>query len=135
MPQPGDTLLQVGRRLTLCFRPSHSHMNLTIYLVEQVAERAGVNIPSGCNSGSCGTCEACNFRCLPFFLAKALLSQRFGTHSSPLSQVAVYKYAAGAEAGAEAVVRACIARVPPGYTRLVVDVLDDPLWGADGWDT
>ncbi len=49
--------------------------------------------------------------------------------------MAVYKYAAGAEAGAEAVVRACIARVPPGYTRLEVDMLDDPLWGADGWDT
>ncbi|KAK9821986.1 hypothetical protein WJX81_003036 [Elliptochloris bilobata] len=72
----------------------------------QVAERAGVQIPSGCNSGSCGICE-----------------------------VAVYKYRAGQDASAEAVVRSCIARVPPGYTRIKVDLMDDPLWGSDGWDT
>ena len=50
-------------------------------------------------------------------------------------QVAVYKCAAGQELGAEAVVRSCIARVPPGYARIEVDLLDDPMWGSDGWDT
>ena len=47
----------------------------------------------------------------------------------------MHKYAAGQEAGAEAVVRSCIARVPPGYDRIEVDLLDDPMWGSDGWDT
>jgi len=73
--------------------------------------------------------------CLLFFRCQGTALTEAYSYRSPLSQVAVYKYAAGAEAGAEAVVRACIARVPPGYARLEVDVLDDPLWGADGWDT
>ena len=47
----------------------------------------------------------------------------------------MYKYSAGQGAGAEAVVRSCIARVPPGYARIEVDVLDDPMRGSDGWDT
>lgn len=50
-------------------------------------------------------------------------------------QVAVYKYLPGEGECVESVVRACIAGVPPGYSRIEVDVLDDPIWGADGWDT
>ena len=37
--------------------------------------------------------------------------------------------------GAPAVVRACIAAIPPGYSRIEIAPLVDAIWGSDGWDT
>jgi hypothetical protein len=34
-----------------------------------------------------------------------------------------------------AVVRACITKLPPGYPHIEVDVLEDGVWGQDGFDT
>lgn len=55
-------------------------------------------------------------------------------------QVEVYKYTGDAEhdkaAGSSpAVVRACIAKVPPGYSRIEVAQMEDAIWGLDGFDT
>ncbi|GBF91515.1 hypothetical protein Rsub_04255 [Raphidocelis subcapitata] len=80
-------------------------------VIMEVAERCGITIPGGCYSGNCGICE-----------------------------VEVRKFAAGAAAGAPrppaAVVRACVARLPPGYERVEIEALpDDQLWGLDGFDT
>ncbi|CAL8466036.1 g5572 [Coccomyxa elongata] len=75
----------------------------------QVAERAGVHIETGCNTGSCGICE-----------------------------VEVRKVQAGgvlSSIEAPAVVRACIVKIPPGYERVEVCQLSDSIWGSDGWDT
>lgn len=42
----------------------------------------------------------------------------------------------GAPAVVPAVVRACVARLPPGYARVEVDYMaDDQIWGLDGFDT
>jgi len=70
------------------------------------AHAAGVFIPTGCNSGSCGMCE-----------------------------MEVRKFCGSADDGTPLVVRTCIAGVPPGYDRLEIAQLDDPIWGTDGWDT
>ena len=73
-----------------------------------MAVAAGVDLTVGCCTGSCGICE-----------------------------VEVRKLQAG-EARADAapaVVRTCIAGVPPGYARLEIDMLDDQIWGVDGFDT
>jgi hypothetical protein len=38
--------------------------------------------------------------------------------------------------GAPAVVRACVARLPPGYARVEINAMpDDQIWGLDGFDT
>lgn len=37
--------------------------------------------------------------------------------------------------GGPSVVRACIARLPPGYPRLEVSPVSDDVWGVDGFDT
>ena len=55
-------------------------------------------------------------------------------------QVEVYKYTGDAEhdkaaAASPAVVRACITKVPPGYSRIEVAQMDDAIWGLDGFDT
>lgn len=58
-------------------------------------------------------------------------------------QVEVRKYgegesssSGGADASAGAMVRACVAKLPPGYARVEVDALqDDQIWGLDAWDT
>ena len=47
----------------------------------------------------------------------------------------VRKYCGAEGDGAPLVVRTCIAAVPPGYARLEIAQLDDPIWGTDGWDT
>ena len=54
-----------------------------------------------------------------------------------MTQVEVRKFGgANAEAdGAPAVVRACIAAVPPGYSSIEIALLGDQIWGSDGWDT
>ncbi|BDA48199.1 hypothetical protein COCOBI_11-4590 [Coccomyxa sp. Obi] len=74
-----------------------------------VAERAGVHLETGCNTGSCGICEV-----------EVRNVQAGGLPSS---------------SEAPAVVRACIAKVPPGYERMEVSQLCDSIWGTDGWDT
>lgn len=55
-------------------------------------------------------------------------------------QVEVYKYTGDAEkdkaAGTSpAVVRACITKVPRGYSRIEVAQMEDAIWGLDGFDT
>ncbi|KAL4854814.1 hypothetical protein ACK3TF_004511 [Chlorella vulgaris] len=73
----------------------------------EVAKEAGADITLGCSQGSCGICE-----------------------------VEVHKYSSGSAQPSVGVVRACIAGVPPGYSRLEVrDVPDDDIWGVDGFDT
>lgn len=52
----------------------------------------------------------------------------------------VYKYTGDAEqdkaaATSTAVVRACITKVPPGYSRIEVAQMEDAIWGLDGFDT
>ncbi|KAK9902122.1 hypothetical protein WJX75_005173 [Coccomyxa subellipsoidea] len=75
----------------------------------QVAERAGVHLETGCNTGSCGICEV-----------EVRKFQETGVPSS---------------VEAPAVVRACITKVPPGYSRIEISQLSDSIWGSDGWDT
>ncbi|KAK9814771.1 hypothetical protein WJX72_011233 [[Myrmecia] bisecta] len=74
--------------------------------IVQVAHECGVTIATGCSSGSCGICE-----------------------------VEVYKYDEHNANPSPALVRACIAAIPRGYTRLEIDEVSDPIWGGDGWDT
>lgn len=56
-------------------------------------------------------------------------------------QVEVYKYTGdeahdkAAALSPGAVVRACISKVPPGYSRIEVASMDDAIWGLDGFDT
>ncbi|KAF6266426.1 hypothetical protein COO60DRAFT_452880 [Scenedesmus sp. NREL 46B-D3] len=76
-----------------------------------VAQRGGVAIPTGCWQGNCGVCE-----------------------------VEVFKYSGDADkdssAGSSpAVVRACITKLPPGYSRVEVAQMQDAIWGLDGFDT
>jgi hypothetical protein len=57
-----------------------------------------------------------------------------------LLQVEVYKYtgdaAKDASAGSSpAVVRACVTKLPPGYSRVEVAQMQDAIWGLDGFDT
>ncbi|KAI8468236.1 MAG: hypothetical protein J3K34DRAFT_523129 [Monoraphidium minutum] len=79
-------------------------------VIMEVAEKAGITIPGGCYSGNCGICEV------------------------EVKKVAAGESAAGAGAGA--VVRACVARLPPGYARVEIEMLqDDAIWGLDGFDT
>lgn len=77
----------------------------------EVAQRCGVTIPTGCWQGNCGVCE-----------------------------VEVYKYTGDAakdsSAGSSpAVVRACVTKLPPGYSRVEVAQMQDAIWGLDGFDT
>ena len=69
-----------------------------------------------------------------------MITQRLAVHLARMafamhSQMEVRKYAGTPGDGAPIVVRTCIAAVPPGYTRLEISQLDDPMWGGDGWDT
>ena len=41
----------------------------------------------------------------------------------------------GGSDGAPVVVRSCVAGVPPGYDRVEVDLMEDAIWGVDGYDT
>eukprot|EP00877_Chromochloris_zofingiensis_P006883 jgi/Chrzof1/2448/Cz11g16050.t1_FDX6[v5.2] len=77
----------------------------------EVADACGVSIPTGCFSGSCGICEV--------EVTKFKGSSLPGDDSPP----------------APAVIRACIAKIPPGYDRLEIDQLQDAIWGLDGYDT
>jgi hypothetical protein len=57
-----------------------------------------------------------------------------------LLQVEVYKYTGDADrdssAGSSpAVVRACVTKLPPGYSRVEVAQMQDAIWGLDGFDT
>eukprot|EP00879_Flechtneria_rotunda_P019517 GHRR01020501.1.p1 GENE.GHRR01020501.1~~GHRR01020501.1.p1 ORF type:complete len:177 (+),score=47.00 GHRR01020501.1:55-585(+) len=77
----------------------------------EVAQKCGVVIPTGCWSGNCGVCE-----------------------------VEVYKYTGNAEhdksaAASPAVVRACITKLPPGYSKIEMAQMQDAIWGLDGCDT
>jgi hypothetical protein len=52
----------------------------------------------------------------------------------------VYKYTGDADkdssAGSSpAVVRACVTKLPPGYSRVEVAQMQDAIWGLDGFDT
>ena len=35
----------------------------------------------------------------------------------------------------KSVIRSCIAKLPPGYERIDVSLMDDGIWGVDGFDT
>jgi hypothetical protein len=74
-----------------------------------VASAAGVDLPGGCFSGSCGLCE-----------------------------VEVSTRDSGGALLADALVqRACVAVIPAGGVASVViaELADDAVWGQDGWDT
>lgn len=122
-----------------------------------MAERAGVHIDTGCNTGSCGICEV---NCLqpvldrdpdlcsqfsqrtdtvsPASVPKKVAPRSSSLDSTALVQVEVRTVQAGgvsSSSEAPAVVRACIAKVPPGYERMEVSQLSDSIWGSDRWDT
>lgn len=51
-------------------------------------------------------------------------------------QVEVYKFDETGKEGGSIVLRACIAKVPRGYSRIELDKLpEDAIWGQDGYDT
>jgi hypothetical protein len=50
------------------------------------------------------------------------------------AQVEVRKFKDG-RADEAAVIRSCIAKVPPSYDRIEVSQLSDSIWGSDGWNT
>lgn len=83
-------------------------------LLLHVAHEAGVAIPSGCRSGSCGACEV-------------ELCVRFRADAAPTP---------GDELGTSgdagfAVVRACVTRLPRAAAALtVVELRDDDVWGS-----
>lgn len=76
----------------------------------EVANAAGAHITLGCSQGSCGICE-----------------------------IEVWRYGGSGSSStvpSTGIVRACIAGVPSGFTRLEVrEVPDDVIWGVDGFDT
>ncbi|KIY93881.1 ferredoxin [Monoraphidium neglectum] len=87
-------------------------------VIMEVAGRCGITIPGGCYSGNCGICEV--------EVRKFADGQDGGSSGSGSSS----------GGGGGAVVRSCIARLPPGYARVEIDALqDDQIWGLDGFDT
>lgn len=71
--------------------------------IAEVAHGCGVDIVLGCGSGSCGVCE-----------------------------VEVSKLAGGQDVDpSPAVVRSCVAGIPPGYARIEVQEVADAIWGSD----
>lgn len=72
----------------------------------EVANRCGALVPTGCLHGSCGICE-----------------------------VELNKYHKDGSAGAPTLVRACITKIPKGFSRVEIKEVQDPIWGQDGWDT
>lgn len=73
----------------------------------EVASQCGVSIPTGCLSGSCGACEV---------------------------EFVKYDDTTGTPSSSRVVVRACITKLPPGYQRVDVEELRDPIWGVDGFN-
>lgn len=69
-----------------------------------VAHKCGVEIPTGCLTGSCGTCE--------------IEVTRQSASGSPITSV----------------VRSCIATVPVDVQAITVDDISDAVWGVDGMD-
>ena len=73
------------------------------------ADAAGVDLPAGCFSGSCGICEV---------------------------EVSTTAPGSGAPLADRVVQRACIAVIPAGVGGVTIAELeDDAVWGQDGWDT
>jgi hypothetical protein len=86
-----------------------------------VASRAGVDsIQYGCHAGNCGICE--------------VELRRFGDGGGGGAKAGGDDGGGGDEATV-VVVRACVAVVPAGASRVEVDLMDDGVWGLDGWDT
>lgn len=83
-----------------------------------VARRAGVeSIQYGCHTGNCGVCEVELRR----YEGAEGEGDSGGDEAPPPAAV---------------VVRACVAVVPAGASRVEIDLLDDGgAWGLDGWDT
>lgn len=82
----------------------------------EVASRAGVEgISYGCHAGSCGICEV---------ELRRFSGRREGEGGADEH-----------DEGTKVVVRACVAVVPADCARLEVDLMDDGIWGVDGFDT
>ena len=89
-----------------------------------VSYGAGAPIPTGCGSGSCGTCEARRPR-----ISAPHSPLRQWMLSEPLCCLQVEMTVDG-EAGAE-VVRACTTQLPRGVAAVTVAPLpEDALWGS-----
>jgi hypothetical protein len=86
--------------------------------------------------------------CLFLCLFGHVLLSAVGCCCTEISQVELRKWEQPLEQGSEqqqqqqqqerppaAVVRACITKLPPGYSHIEVDILDDAIWGLDGYDT
>ncbi len=83
----------------VCFLPDN--VTVTAEVGEpllQVADRAGLSIPTGCLMGSCYACEV---------------------------ELSVSN---GEALGAATAVRACISSVPPGCQQLTISLFVDPTW-------
>jgi uncharacterized spore protein YtfJ len=84
-----------------------------------VALRAGVSsIQYGCHTGNCGVCEV-ELRRYAAEVAGKGSGGGGGVSSEPTTVV----------------VRTCVAVVPAGAERVEIDLMDDGVWGLDGWDT
>ena len=95
-------------------------------VIMDVAARCGVEIPGGCYSGSCGIWEVEVFK----------LKTADDDNAAAGAAAAAGDGGGGGGGGRGAVVRACVARLPPGYARVEVESLqDDQIWGLDGFDT
>eukprot|EP00241_Pyramimonas_parkeae_P009065 CAMPEP_0114261840 /NCGR_PEP_ID=MMETSP0058-20121206/21389_1 /TAXON_ID=36894 /ORGANISM="Pyramimonas parkeae, CCMP726" /LENGTH=82 /DNA_ID=CAMNT_0001377477 /DNA_START=384 /DNA_END=632 /DNA_ORIENTATION=- len=70
----------------------------------EVAMSAGVDIPSSCLTGHCGSCEV---------------------------EVEGWTVEGCANGSAKEVVRACVSPIPCGTRSLVVDELNDGVWGSE----
>lgn len=58
---------------------------------------------------------------------------RHGTLTPP--QVEFDKVSAEGKSSGSTVIRACIAKLPPGYAQLKISQMTDQIWGVDGFDT
>ncbi|MBW4466557.1 MAG: 2Fe-2S iron-sulfur cluster binding domain-containing protein [Pegethrix bostrychoides GSE-TBD4-15B] len=83
----------------ICFLPDNVTVSAEVgEPLLQVANRAGLSIPTGCLMGSCYACEV---------------------------ELSVGVGEAAAEATA---VRACISSVPPGCEQITISLFVDPTW-------
>ena len=104
-----------------------------------VATRAGVDsIQYGCHAGSCGVCEVELRRFGGLRAGKAGSGGESGGEGSDNGGGGGGSGGGGGgsrDEGTTAVVRACVAVVPADCVRVEVDLMDDGIWGVDGFDT
>ncbi|KAL6748609.1 hypothetical protein V8C86DRAFT_2873506 [Haematococcus lacustris] len=105
-----------------------------------VASRAGVDISLGCNQGNCGICEVELQKFARKDSAGSSSAETYhrptasGSPGDPASALGCVDKGEMHGSGVQ-VVRACLARLPPGYELVEVTQMTDQIWGVDGFDT